>query len=220
MSCRDRLISFGPVERFEDKSFSIHLDLMVILPLGFSDRGGKVKMFRFDQLAAAERCSDFEDVAQFTDIARPAMFHELLFGRIGKPDDRLIGRLGALLDEMFGELEDVFVPIAQGRYLDRGDLETEKKILTKLIVSDHLFKIAMGRSDDANIDLAWKGFSNAADLAFLQNSQQLGLDRGGQIPDLIEKESTSLGGFEDALMVSVSSCKGSPDVSEQVGKDQ
>src|SRR5215471_21143146 len=62
-----------------------------------------------------------------------------------------------------------------------------------------LFRSAVGRGDEANVDPDRPRAADARELALLEHAQQLHLNRGAQVADLVEKEGAALGQFEFSL---------------------
>ena len=110
-------------------------------------------------------------------------------------------RLRGGADEVLGEARDVFAPLAQRRILDREDAEPIKQILAEAAGDDLVFQVAIGRGDDAHIDLARARVADALDFLLLQNAQQLGLHRERHFADLIEEKRAAIGQLEAAGLV-------------------
>ena len=67
------------------------------------------------------------------------------------------------------------------------DIQAEVQILAKRSILDTRFQIAIGRRDHTNIDLTAFGGAYGFHLAFLQNTQELGLRFEGHFTDFIEE---------------------------------
>ena len=61
----------------------------------------------------------------------------------------------------------------------------------------------MGRGNDPQIDRDRAGAANGHHLAFLQDAQQRGLRRQGEIADLVEKEGAPVRRTDEARRVAV-----------------
>ena len=71
--------------------------------------------------------------------------------------------------------------IAQRRQRDREDVEPVVEVLAELAVGDQLLEVAVGRRDDAHVDLDRLGAADALELALLQHAQQLDLHLHRQV---------------------------------------
>ena len=63
-----------------------------------------------------------------------------------------------------------------------------------------VFEIAVGRRDDAHVDLDGLGRADAADLALLQHAQELHLHLRADLADLVEEQRPALGLLEEAAL--------------------
>ena len=92
--------------------------------------------------------------------------------------DALAGALAACrCDEVLDEQRDVLRPLAQRRQRDRDDVEPVVQVLPEPAVRDELPQVAVGRGDDAHVDLdRLRVRPSALELALLQHAQQLGLE--------------------------------------------
>lgn len=88
--------------------------------------------------------------------------------------------------EMFGQGDDVARPFAQGRKMDREHVQAEIEILTEAALGYRPLQVAVARRDEANVDLDRTRAADAVDLAFLDGAQQLGLEPGLHLADLIK----------------------------------
>ena len=70
---------------------------------------------------------------------------------------------------------NVFRALAQGRGGDRKDPEPIIQIAAKLLFLHHPTEIAVGRGDDADIDMNRPGAAQAFELLLLEHSKQLDL---------------------------------------------
>ena len=88
-----------------------------------------------------------------------------------------------------------------GGRLMRDDVEAEEQILAELPVGDRLLEIAVGRGDDADVDVDVVLAAEARELAVLQHLQQLGLQRRAHVADLVEEHRAVVGELELARLV-------------------
>jgi hypothetical protein len=73
---------------------------------------------------------------------------------------------------------------ATGKRLSQPEVE----IAAKLLLSDHLFQVPIGRGHQAYIHALRMGATRLLKLLFLKNSQQLGLELERNISDFIEEK--------------------------------
>ena len=69
-----------------------------------------------------------------------------------------------------------------GGTLHRDDVQAEEQVLAEAPRRDLGLEVAVGRGDDAHVDLDRLGRADAADLALLQHAQQLHLHLGAISP--------------------------------------
>ena len=70
------------------------------------------------------------------------------------------------------------------------------------------------------LTLMLRSRADAADLAFLQRAQQLGLDRRRHLADLVEEDRAVAGHLEEAGLVADRTGERAPHVAEQLGLEQ
>ena len=107
-----------------------------------------------------------------------------------------------------------------GGTVDDEGAEPEIQILPKRSGIDGRAQIAIGRRDDAGVDLDVALTADAPDLALLQRPQQLRLDGGRDFADLVEEDRAVAGDFEQAGLVAHRARERPAHVSEQLGLQQ
>jgi hypothetical protein len=70
---------------------------------------------------------------------------------------------------------DVLAAIAQRRHLEHDDAEPVEEVFSKTALGDVLFKVAVGGGKHAHVDRRRPRAADAANLAFLQDPEQLDL---------------------------------------------
>src|SRR5439155_17354983 len=80
----------------------------------------------------------------------------------------------------------------------REHAQAEVEVLAEAAGRDLLAQYAVGRGDDADVDRARLAAADAQDLALLQHAQELHLDVGRDLADLVEEERTAVGPLEAA----------------------
>ncbi len=131
-------------------------------------------------------------VAQLTHISGPGVPHRhphsILFNGcdgMGKPAI-------ALLDEVLDKYRDVFSTLAQGGYLNYGDIEAVVEIGAKPSRGHLFIERFIGCGDDPDINLLSLMAPHPLDTLGLHSPQQAGLDRRRGVPALIEKQGASV----------------------------
>ena len=98
-----------------------------------------------------------------------------------------------------GEQRDVGRALAQRRHLEGDDVEPVVEVLAELPLRDHLLEVAVGRRDDADVDVDRLVAADALELALLQEAQQLHLDGRRDLADLVEEQRAAVGLLEAAV---------------------
>ena len=83
----------------------------------------------------------------------------------------------ALLQQMHGQRQDVVATFAQRRERQRKHVEAVVEIFAEAARGHFIAQQAVGGRDDAHVERHRRAAAEAFDLAFLQDAQQLGLQR-------------------------------------------
>ncbi len=97
--------------------------------------------------------------------------------------------------------QHVAATLAQWRHDERIYRQPMIKVRAKPPGAHFLGEIAIGRRDQAHIDLVLAVRADALQLPVLQHAQQLGLHDERQFADFVEKERAAIGQFEFAAPV-------------------
>ncbi len=92
--------------------------------------------------------------------------------------------------------EHVVAALAQRRQEEVHDVEAVVEVLAEAPGADLLLEDAVGRRDDADVDLLGLAVADAEDDALLQRAQQLHLQVQRQLADLVEEERALVGDLE------------------------
>ncbi len=87
--------------------------------------------------------------------------------------------------EVAGQLGDVGAALAQRRYLQRHHLQPIEQVLAELALGNQARQVAVGRRQDAQVDLQRLFTAHALEGALLQHAQQLDLHGGRDLADLV-----------------------------------
>jgi len=136
-------------------------------------------------------------VRQLAHVARPAIAGGEA-QRLGREAaHRRLGILGARHhQEVLEELADVVAPLAQRRQQDRHHVQPVEQVLAELALAHRLRQVAMRGRHDAHVDGALAGRAHRAHRAGLQHVQQLGLQRGFHLADLVQENRAGVGLLE------------------------
>ena len=174
----------------------VDLDADGVLDLTAGSYGGQVYWFKG---VSGMRFKPPHQVLQLAHIARPIGSCQALRS-IGQDAGELLVLLARIAGkEMTGQHHDVAGSLPQRRQVNGQHMQAVEQILAELPVCDHLHGVAIGRADDAYIDLAGRRLAHAGDRAGLEESQQLGLQRQRHRRDLVDEERAFVGRLEAAL---------------------
>ena len=103
---------------------------------------------------------------------------------------------------------------------DRQNIQPVIEIFAKAFFLDHVEQVAVGRGDDADIDVDLTDAADAADLFFLQGTQDFCLQRNVKFADLVQKQRAVVGDLKQAFFVRNGSGERAFFVAEQLGFEQ
>ena len=170
--------------------------------------------------ALAEDHRALHGVFQFTHVTGPAVVANGLLG-LGREVQVVAADASALAgEEDAGDLVDVAATLAQGRQLQGDDVQAVIQVFTELAGLGQVFQVAVGRGDQAHIDLLRLHRTYAAYLAFLQHTQQSSLGFQRQFANFIEEQRTAIGGLHQAGAPGAGAGERAFFVAEQFGFDQ
>src|SRR5207253_9910134 len=103
---------------------------------------------------------------------------------------------------------------------NRYDVDAIEEVFAHLAARDHLFEVAVGRGDHADVHLDQAVPAELFDFALLEHAQQLELHRGRNTFDLVEEQRTDVGELDLARAVMDRTRKRTALVTEQIGHQQ
>ena len=185
--------------------------------LGQCPGNGRRQLGGIDVFTIAEGKHGFEHVAEFTDVAGPAI-------ALKCPADRRIQRLrnAAVLGrqapvEMFHNGVDITGTLPQGRQTQAHGTKPVIKILPEAPGFDFGKEIPVGGRHDADRHLALTDIPQAYHLPILEHPQQVGLQVEGHLAHFIEKERPSIGLFKLSCQAAPAGAReGALDVAEEL----
>ena len=96
------------------------------------------------------------------------------------------------------ERQDVLAARAQRLDCDRDDVEPEVEVLAEAAGGDGIAEVAVGGGHHAHVDVPRLRRAHSLHLAVLEHAQQLGLELGRDLADLVEEERAAVGALEAA----------------------
>ena len=94
---------------------------------------------------------------------------------------------------MIRQGRDVLGPFAQRRHRQGQHVQPVEQILAKPALGDGLAQAHIGRGDDADIQADGFAAADAADLAFLQEAQQVALQVDRHVADFVQEQRAAVG---------------------------
>jgi hypothetical protein len=94
---------------------------------------------------------------------------------------------------MRSQQRNILAALAQWRDAQADHIQTVIEILAKTALLDHGGQLAVGGSEDADVDGNTVRRTHGPDLLLLQSAQQLRLQVEGQFSDFVEKDGSALG---------------------------
>ena len=95
--------------------------------------------------------------------------------------------------ELVGHGDDVLLPLPQGGDVDADDVQPVEEIGPEQTALHRLLQIAVGGNDQPEVQLDLLGAGEALNGLLLNQLQELGLDMGGQLADLIQEQRAVVG---------------------------
>src|SRR5205807_6257111 len=103
------------------------------------------------------------------------------------------GRTREPFQEMVHQQADVFTPLAQRKEFQADYIQAEIEIAAEAALMNGNLQVAIGGSDDPDVNGNRLGAAHRADLLFLQRPQQLGLQVHWKFANLIQKNGAAVG---------------------------
>src|SRR5215831_4834012 len=118
------------------------------------------------------------------------------------------------------ERGDVFAPLAQRRQPDGEYVQSVVEVFAEIAGRYRLPEIAVRGGHDPHVDLSGARRADSFEFAFLEHTQQLGLEFEGQIADLVEEQGATVRELEAALTLRYRIRERAALVAEQLALDQ
>src|SRR5207248_10888371 len=142
-------------------------------------------------------------VFKHANVSRPRVFHHAADGIFGKRRRLLAVILAVLAKEELEEDGNLFLTLAQRRNVNGDNVEAVKEIFAEGALFDGALQRFVGGGKDANVNRDVPLAAVAGKLAVLQYVQELRLQRGMHLADLIEEDGAVIGLLELAELLAV-----------------
>ncbi len=169
-----------------------------------------------DQVAPGEDGGPLNDVLQFPDVAGPAVVLEGLESLRREPADILPDAAGVLGEKVERQGLDVLAPLPQGGEGDGDDVEPVVEVFPEAPGLDLLGKILVGCGHEADVDAFRGGGPHGDELSLLDDPQELCLDRGGDVADLVQEQGAAVGLLQEPLLGGDGAGEGTAHVAEEL----
>src|SRR5580693_5681656 len=110
--------------------------------------------------------------------------------------DFLSCSLGVPFDQILHQQRNVILPLAQGWYTYRENVKPIKKVLAERTGSNGSFQVAVRCRKHSHVDGNRLAAHDPLEFSFLEHPQQGNLYLGREVADLVQKNSSTLGGLE------------------------
>ena len=87
-----------------------------------------------------------------------------------------------------------------GGSVDRHDVQAVEEVLAEAAGAHLVAQVAVGRGDQAHVDVQRLGAADAVEAPFLDHAQQLGLRGERHLADLVEEQRAAVGELEAARL--------------------
>ena len=159
-----------------------------------------------------------DDVLQLAHVARPVVADEAIHGVGGHPP--LAQGLGVLGQEVLGEQRDVTAAIPEGGQRERDDIQAVEQVFPELPRLHHGLEVAVGGREHAHVHADQLVPADPLEGPLLQGAQQLHLQLGRHVADLVEEYRAAVGQLELAEAALLGVGERALLVAEQLGLEQ
>ncbi len=132
-------------------------------------------------------------VLELADVAGPVELRQIRHRLAADAGHRAVLLGGKARQEMPQQMRNVVAPRPQGRHRQRQHVQPVEQVLAEMPFLDPLEQPAVGRRDDADVDLDRLAAADRLDGAFLQRAQQLHLGGQRQLRDLVQEQRAAVG---------------------------
>ena len=159
-------------------------------------RGGLRKIGKAELIAVAHDNGAINRVLELADITGPLELRQVSHRLAANAGDVAIFFGAESREKMSQQMRDVLAAHPQRRNRQRQHMQAIEQIFAEMSAFDALQQLAVGRGNDAHVDLYRLAPANRLDRAFLQRAKQLDLRWQRQFRDFVEKQRAA-GGFDE-----------------------
>ena len=135
-------------------------------------------------------------------------------------DHALAEGLGVLGQEVLGEQRDVAAPLAERGQRERHHVQPVEEVLAEAPLLHHALEVAVGGGEHAHVHPDQLVAADALEGALLERAQQLHLELGRHVADLVEEHRAAVGQLELAEPALLGVGERALLVAEQLGLEQ
>jgi len=157
-----------------------------------------------------------DGVGELSDVAGPCAGTDPGGRGVLEVTDGAVVSSGELLEIMGGKEVDIVVAFAEWRQSDGQDHEPVEQVAPEVAGGDRGIEVHAGCGDEADIDTGGAFSAEAPELAILDGGQELGLERCGELPDLVHEQGATVGLLEEAASCLLGAGEGAPDEAEEL----
>ncbi len=150
-------------------------------------------MTHIDLEVVAQRDRVLDAVLELAHVARPVVAPKRIEAALADAPDLLPGAAGVLREEMHREQRDVVGTLAKRGHADVDHVESIEQVFAKPAFLDVREEVTVRGGDDPDVDRDRRIATDALIRPFLQNAEQLDLDRQRDLADLIEEQRAAVG---------------------------
>src|SRR5262249_34924190 len=147
-------------------------------------------------LAAGQHDGALERIHQLADVAGPAIRDERTLGLRREAQTGTVVPGGERPQQVLDQRADVLRAIAQRRQPERDDVQAEEEVLAKPSRTHLGLEVAVRRRDDADVDGLRAIAAEALEPVLLEEAEQLALELGRELADLVEEHRAAGGRLE------------------------
>ena len=125
-----------------------------------------------------------------------------------------------VLDHLQGKRQDVLSAFAQRRDGQGHHVQAVVEILAELAFADGIFQIRVRGRDQPDVDGNRARASQSHEGSFLQHAEEFGLYGGGHVADLIQKQGSAVGPFQQPFLAASRIGEGTRFIAKQFALQQ
>jgi hypothetical protein len=156
---------------------------------------------RADDGRARHDHRSLDRVLQLPHVTRPAVREYPIPGRVIKACHLLVVLPRVSHEKLVRQLFDVPHSLAERWQMDRDDGQPIVEILAKLVVGERFLGVLVRRRHNTDVDVDLLPATKASHLPRLQRAQELHLNVGRHLGDLVEEHRSAVRELEGALLL-------------------